>query len=68
MSEVKILAERGLIPNQKLANLKGGNGYRNRADDLFTLSEMVKSNWSKVSNRTTMTMAELNHFASGRSM
>jgi len=61
LSEVKILAERGLIPAQTLANLKGGNGYRNRTDDLFTLSEMVKSNWSKVSRRTTMTMAELDH-------
>jgi hypothetical protein len=61
LSEVNILAERGLIPKQKLANLKGGNGYWNRADDLFTLSEMVKSNWSKVSNRTTVTLAELDH-------
>ncbi len=59
LSEVNTLVKRGLIPAQVLGRLKGGNGYRNLASDLFTLSETMKSNWSKISGRTTATMEEL---------
>ncbi len=59
LSEVNTQIKRGLIPAQALGGLKGGNGYRNLADDLFTLSETMKSNWSTISGRTSMTMDEL---------
>ena len=59
LAEANTLVKRGLIPAQALNSLKGGNGYRNLADDLFTLSETMKSAWSKISGRTSMTMEEL---------
>jgi hypothetical protein len=61
LSEVNTLVKRGLIPVQALNNLKGGNGYRNLAADLFTLSETMRSNWSRISNRTSITSDELDH-------
>jgi hypothetical protein len=59
LSEANTLVKRGLIPAQALAGLKGGNGYHNLAADLFTLSEAMRSNWSNISNRTTMKLEEL---------
>jgi hypothetical protein len=59
LSEVNTQIKRGLIPAQALNSLKGGNGYRNLAADLFTLSETMRNNWDKISGRTTMTMEEL---------
>ena len=61
LSDVTTLVHRGLIPSQALSTLNGGNGYRNLADDLFKLSEALRSNWSKISGRTSMTLAELDH-------
>lgn len=60
-SEVTTHVHRGLISPQALTTLNGGNGYRNLAADLFKLSEAVRSNWSKLSGRTSMTIAELDH-------
>jgi hypothetical protein len=60
-SDVTTLVHRGLIAPQALTGLNGGNGYGNLAADLFKLSEALKSNWSKISGRTSMTMAELDH-------
>ena len=59
LSEVTTLVYRGLIPSQALSSLNGGNGYRNLAADLFKLSEAMRSNWSKISGRTSMTVTEL---------
>ena len=59
LSDVTTLVHRGLIPSQALSKLNGGNGYRNLAADLFKLSEALRSNWSKISGRTSMTLAEL---------
>ena len=61
LSEVTTLVRRGLIPTTVLSSLNGGNGYRNLAADLFKLSEALQSNWDAISNRTTMTQAELNY-------
>ena len=60
-SEVTTQVHRGLVPPQALSTLNGGNGYRNLAADLFKLSEALKSNWSKIAGRTSMTLAELDH-------
>ena len=61
LSEVTTQVMRGLIPATALSSLNGGNGYRNLAADLFKLSEVMQSNWEAISNRTTMTQAELSH-------
>lgn len=58
-SEVTTHVHRGTIPQQALSSLNGGNGYGNLAADLFKLSEALRSNWSKISGRTSMTLAEL---------
>ena len=44
-----------------LISVSGSNGYRNLAADLFKLSEVMQSNWEAISNRTSMTQAELSH-------
>jgi hypothetical protein len=59
LAETNTLVKRGLLPAQALGGLKGGNGYRNLAADLFTLSETMKSHWNAVSSRTSMTREEL---------
>lgn len=61
LAEATTLVKRGLLPAQTLSKLKGGNGYRNLVDDMFAISEALKSNWAKVSARTTLTTDELNH-------
>lgn len=61
LAEAKMLIKRGLLPEQSLSRLKGGNGFRNLIDDMFALSEALKSHWEKVSTRTTLTLDELNH-------
>ena len=58
-SEVTTMVHRKLIAPQALSSLNGGNGYRNLAADLFKLSESLRSNWGKISGRTSMTLAEL---------
>jgi len=59
LAEANTLVKRGLLPAQVLGGLKSGNGYRNLAADLFTLSETMKSHWNAVSSRTSMTREEL---------
>ena len=59
LAEANTLVKRGVLPARALSSLKGGNGYRNLAADLFTLSDQMKSNWSIISGRTSMTMQEL---------
>ena len=60
-AEANMLLKRHLLPTQALAKLKGGNGYRNLVDDMFATSEALRSNWGKVSARTTLTLQELDH-------
>lgn len=61
LAEATTLTKRKLLPEQTLTQLKGGNGYRNLVDDMFALSEALKSNWAKVSAKTSITLDELNH-------
>ncbi len=61
LAEATTLTKRGLLPQQALSKLKGGNGYRNLVDDMFVLSDALKNNWSKISSKTTLTQEELDH-------
>jgi hypothetical protein len=59
VAEATTLAQRHLIDGHRLKDLKGANGYRNLATDLFTLSAMVRDVWPSLGGKTTLQMAEL---------
>lgn len=59
VAEAATLAQRHLIDGQRLKDLKGANGYRNLATDLFTLAAMVRDVWPTLGGKTTLQLAEL---------
>jgi hypothetical protein len=59
VAEATTLAQRHLIDGQRLKDLKGANGYRNLATDLFTLAAMVRDVWPNLGGKTTLQLAEL---------
>jgi hypothetical protein len=59
VAEATTLAQRRLIDGQRLKDLKGANGYRNLATDLFTLAAMVRDVWPTLGGKTTLQLAEL---------
>ena len=59
VAEATTLAQRRLIDGQRLKELKGANGYRNLAVDLFTLAAMVRDVWPTLGGKTTLQLTEL---------
>jgi hypothetical protein len=59
LAEATTLSHRRLIDGQRLKELKGANGYRNLAVDLFTLTAMVREVWPTLGGKTTLHLAEL---------
>jgi hypothetical protein len=59
VAEATTLAQRRLIDGQRLKDLKGANGYRNLATDLFTLAAMVRDVWPSLGGKTSLVLAEL---------
>jgi hypothetical protein len=58
-SDAQSLAHRGLIDAQKLKELKGPVGYKHVAQDLFTLTELLRANYAALAGKTPVTLAEL---------
>jgi hypothetical protein len=58
-SDAAALSNRGFIDGKKLAELKGGTGYRAVAFDLFALVTMLREKWSVISSKTALSPAEL---------
>jgi hypothetical protein len=58
-SDATALSNRGFIDGKKLAELKGGTGYRSVAFDLFALVTMLREKWSAISGKTALAPAEL---------
>lgn len=59
VADAKALALRGLFEQRKLANLKGGQGYRNVAVDLQALATEFDVIWAEVQGRCGTTRADL---------
>jgi hypothetical protein len=59
LSDATALSNRGFVDGKKLGELKGGNGYRNIAFDVFALVAMLREKWSVVQSKTALSAAEL---------
>lgn len=59
VADVSALAMRGLMDGSRLADLKGGPGYKNIAYDVGTLVAMLRSAWPKIAGKTALTEDEL---------
>ena len=59
VSDIGMLVSRGLLEGGILNELKGINGYKNVAFDLFQLSDIYRKNWNKIADRTSIKKEEL---------
>jgi hypothetical protein len=59
LSDAIALVNRELLNSKSLDNLKGPNGYRNISSDILTVSTLLRTNWSTISSKTGVTLAEL---------
>jgi hypothetical protein len=59
MDDIGMLISRGLLKGDILSELKGINGYKNIAFDLFQLSDIYRKNWDGIADRTSMKKEEL---------
>lgn len=53
------LAGHGLLDEGLLAQVKGGNGYKNMAQDLEILSRVMTTNWAKIQGKSATTVEDL---------
>ena len=60
LSDITVLVERGLIPSNKVARLRGPNGYRNIASDLLILALVLRESWAQIEHKTAITEEEIN--------
>jgi hypothetical protein len=59
LKDAQALARRNLIDGGPLANLKGINGYKNIAQDLQLLNEILQDAWPNIQGKTAITADEL---------
>ncbi len=59
VDDIGMLVTRGLLKENILSELKGINGYKNIAFDLFQLSDIYRKNWDAIADRTSMKKEEL---------
>lgn len=68
------LAHRGLLPAQRVAEIRAGQGHLDTADDLIALSALFAGAWNEVKDKTAVTREEVDragivgsqlHFAVG---
>lgn len=59
IDDIGMLISRGLVKDGILSELKGINGYKNIAFDLFQLSDIYRKNWDSIADRTSMKKEEL---------
>ena len=52
LAEVTAMSVHGLVSSAQLANLKGANGKKNVASDVWMLSDLLLDNWDKLQGRT----------------
>jgi len=59
LADVEALVARALLDPKATSELKGISGYKNIAFDIFALANVLKSNWDKISERTSVKSEEL---------
>ena len=59
LTDVTALAKRGLLNGKRLTELKGPVGYKNGAQDLATLSEIIRPHLAAIAGKTAVTEADL---------
>ncbi len=59
VNDATTLISRGLLKAGVLGELKGVNGYKNVAFDLFALSNVYRKRWDSLADRTSMQRQEL---------
>jgi hypothetical protein len=59
VADATALAQRRLIDGHRLRELRGVNGYRNLAFDLFVLSAIMREAWPKIAGATALELVEL---------
>lgn len=59
VNDATTLISRGLLKAGVLGELKGVNGYKNVAFDLFALSNVYRKRWESIADRTSMQRQEL---------
>jgi hypothetical protein len=57
--DVNTLILRGALESNVLKELRGANGYKNTAFDLFALSNVYKKHWNRVESMTAIKLSEL---------
>ena len=58
-ADAQALAQHGLLNGAQLAQLKGGNGYKNLAQDLQLLGRVMRQDWDKIQNKSGTTADDL---------
>ena len=53
------LSGHGLVDSAPLRQVKGGNGYKNMAQDLEILSRVLKSSWERIQGKSATTVEDL---------
>jgi hypothetical protein len=56
----QVAAHHGLIDGLRLRELRGTNGHRHTAFDLFLLSQLLRENWPKLEGKTLLKADDLN--------
>jgi hypothetical protein len=59
LADIEALVQHGLLDGGQLAQLKGGNGYKNLAQDLQLLSRVMREGWEKIENKSATTADDL---------
>lgn len=59
LNDATTLISRGLLSEAVLGELKGINGHKNIAFDLFALANVLKKNWANISSKTSVSQDEL---------
>jgi hypothetical protein len=57
------LAHRGLLDAEKVAEMRGGQGNLDRANDLVALSALFKQAWPRLAGKTAVEQAEVDRAA-----
>ncbi|MET0591574.1 MAG: hypothetical protein ABW133_02670 [Polyangiaceae bacterium] len=59
VADATALAQRRLLDGGRLRELRGVNGYRNLAFDLFMLAAIMREAWPRIATQTTLQPGEL---------
>jgi hypothetical protein len=59
LAEVTAMSHHGLVSSAQLANLKGANGKKNVATDVWVLSDLLLENWDTLQGRTLSTREDV---------